>query len=456
MNGNGDPSDDDTDGDGTIDGQDTDDDNDLIDTITEGGSLDTDSDGVPNYRDNDDDGDSILTVNEDIDGAGTAINDDSDGDGAPNYLDADDDNDGVNTLYEENARKAYNAAHSGTADDFDGDGNPNHLDTDSDGDSVGDLAEWWFDDASVTSPFCVSGTSASSLAAAWNNPQDCDGDKNTATGGIDALDTDDDGDSISTLVENGVPNPDSDGTPPKASRCFSATDGWDFDQTCSNNIGDGIPAYLDTDSDGDGFSDFDESNEAESDYDEDTFPNYVDCNDCDGGGADADGDGISNENEGFLGTNKDSPDSDGDGVPDNQEPIEPPAGSGQNWEAFDTDGDGIVDAIDDDDDDDGVKTRDELDPDGDGVFSGINGYDTDEDGYDNYLDTDDDNDGVDTIDEPRDANRTVSSMHSMTRIVTEPRTIWMQILKMVSVVMVTVTALAMMRKLTFSVPKRTL
>ncbi len=50
---------------------------------------DTDGDFIPNYQDIDDDGDGVLTINEDIDGDGDPTNDDTDGDGTPNYLDAD-------------------------------------------------------------------------------------------------------------------------------------------------------------------------------------------------------------------------------------------------------------------------------------------------------------------------------------------------------------------------------
>ncbi len=48
---------------------------------------DTDGDGTPNYLDNDDDGDGILTINEDANGNGTPVDDDTDGDGIPDYLD---------------------------------------------------------------------------------------------------------------------------------------------------------------------------------------------------------------------------------------------------------------------------------------------------------------------------------------------------------------------------------
>jgi hypothetical protein len=48
---------------------------------------DTDGDGTPNYLDTDDDGDGILTINEDANGNGSPLDDDTDGDGIPDYLD---------------------------------------------------------------------------------------------------------------------------------------------------------------------------------------------------------------------------------------------------------------------------------------------------------------------------------------------------------------------------------
>lgn len=94
LNGDGDPTNDDSDGDDIPNYLDTDDDNDSLLTINEdpdgdGNVLndDTDVDSIPNYLDDDDDGDGILTIDEDVDGDGDVTNDDSDGDGTPDYLD---------------------------------------------------------------------------------------------------------------------------------------------------------------------------------------------------------------------------------------------------------------------------------------------------------------------------------------------------------------------------------
>ena len=72
---------------------------------------DTDGDGIPNYIDIDDDGDNVLTVNEnpDPDGDGDLEDaQDTDGDGIPDYLDNDDDGDGVLTRDEENDTQDQN------------------------------------------------------------------------------------------------------------------------------------------------------------------------------------------------------------------------------------------------------------------------------------------------------------------------------------------------------------
>ena len=50
---------------------------------------DTDEDFLPNYRDSDDDNDGILTKDEDANGDGDPTNDDTDEDGIPDYLDSD-------------------------------------------------------------------------------------------------------------------------------------------------------------------------------------------------------------------------------------------------------------------------------------------------------------------------------------------------------------------------------
>ena len=81
---------------------------------------DTDGDTIPNYLDDDDDGDGILTQNEEKDIDGNPI--DTDGDGNVNYLDPDDDGDSILTSFE--------------SGDTDTDGIPNYLDNDDDEDGL--------------------------------------------------------------------------------------------------------------------------------------------------------------------------------------------------------------------------------------------------------------------------------------------------------------------------------
>lgn len=50
---------------------------------------DTDGDGIADFLDTDDDGDGILTIDEDANGNGDPTDDDTDGDGTPDYLDPD-------------------------------------------------------------------------------------------------------------------------------------------------------------------------------------------------------------------------------------------------------------------------------------------------------------------------------------------------------------------------------
>ena len=81
---------------------------------------DTDGDGLPNYIDEDDDGDNVLTRleidDEDLDGDANPLTNplDTDADGIANYLDIDDDNDGVNTIDEENDTQDQNPANDFT------------------------------------------------------------------------------------------------------------------------------------------------------------------------------------------------------------------------------------------------------------------------------------------------------------------------------------------------------
>ncbi|MBU2949257.1 hypothetical protein KO493_00895 [Tamlana agarivorans] len=92
----------------------------ILEDINGNGDLtddDTDGDGIPNYIDSDDDGDNILTIDENPDPNGDGdLSDaqDTDNDGIPDYLDADDDGDGVKTRDEENDSQDENPANDET------------------------------------------------------------------------------------------------------------------------------------------------------------------------------------------------------------------------------------------------------------------------------------------------------------------------------------------------------
>ncbi|MFT7520671.1 MAG: MYXO-CTERM domain-containing protein, partial [Kiritimatiellia bacterium] len=186
---------------------------------------------------------------------------------------------------------------------------------------------------------------------------------------------------------------------------------------------DGIPNYLDLDSDGDGILD---SVELRSDPDVDNIRGFEDCNDCDGPFADPDGDTILTIYETDLGSKANNPDSDGDGIGDQYEAEQL---SETRWNTIDSDGDSTPDIVDVDDDGDGIETKYELRSffEGDGKTPTIDSSsesdwttklsgnidanltprtdlylspegvrDIDDDGEPDYLDTDDDSDGKTT------------------------------------------------------------
>ncbi len=132
--------------------------------------------------------------------------------------------------------------------------------------------------------------------------------------------------------------------------------------------GDGIPDYVDDDSDNDNVPDAIEGN----DFDQDGIPDVVLI------GSDKDNDGLDDAFEGSTVIDVDVNDE-----------IDNPA-----TDMLDTDSDGVADFRDSDDDDDGIETIDE-DLDMDGNYAND---DADGDGRPNYLDSDLDETQVDPID----------------------------------------------------------
>ena len=138
INGDGDPSNDDTDLDTIPDYMDDDDDGDGVLTVVElnldadGNPADTDGDGIFDYLDIDDDNDGVETQFE-------TATPDTDGDGIVDYLDTDDDGDGILTMYEN--PDANNDGDPADAQDTDGDGTADYLDIDDDGDGANTIDE---------------------------------------------------------------------------------------------------------------------------------------------------------------------------------------------------------------------------------------------------------------------------------------------------------------------------
>jgi hypothetical protein len=293
----------DTDRDGIGNNADTDDDNDGVQDTSDAfplnpnESIDTDGDGIGNNADTDDDNDGVpdhldlfpLDPNEhsDIDGDGIGDNADldndndgvpdaedafpfdpkesidTDGDGIGNHADPDDDNDGVPDL--EDALPLDPNEHS----DIDGDGIGNNADPDDDNDGVPDT-----EDAFPYNPNESIDTDGDGIG----NHADPDDDNDGVPDSLDAFplnplehkDSDNDG-----IGDNADPDDDNDGTPDRSDAFpFDPTeqldsdgdgvgnnkDAFPFDATEQiDTDGDGIGNNADTDDDGDGMTDVNET-----------------------------------------------------------------------------------------------------------------------------------------------------------------------------------------------------
>jgi hypothetical protein len=191
-------------------------------------------------------------------------------------------------------------------------------------------------------------------------------------------DMDDDGDQILTLIEN--------------QWCLWYDDqGYPLWRWYHDMDGDGIPNFLDDDSDDDGILDRDEwwQHNVARDSDSDGIWDFLDADDNNDGiltrlqiNTDTDGDGVPDYLDPSQTINN-TKDTDGDGIPDYIECPDTKA-------CKDTDGDGIPDYKDTDSDNDSVPDSIEKWPNGN--FP----QDTDGDGVPDYRDTDDDNDGIPT------------------------------------------------------------
>ncbi len=279
----------DSDGDGMLDLQDLDSDDDGIRDRVEG--HDANFDGRPDRllsgQDSDGDGLDDAFDADSPAGGSAALVPDRDEDGAANYRDPDDDNDQIPTRVEFDDTNAL----SPPRPDVDRDGLVNWYDTDSDNDTIGDQGE------------CPTGI----------NCPDNDGDGIPGYLDPDEVPSDEDGDGVPDLVEcpdsNDCPDTDGDG---KADWVDDDDDGDTIptrderiDGTDVDTDRDGRPDYLDPDDDDDGILTRDERLDAErfgDDVDMDGIFNWRDT--------DSDADGLTDAEEG-----RDN-DRDGDRIPD--------------------------------------------------------------------------------------------------------------------------------------------
>jgi len=379
----------DTDRDGVPDNVDLDDDNDGITDVVEG-TTDFDKDGIPNYLDVDSDNDGIVDA---IEANGNPANDtDKDGRfGSGTFVDAN--GNGLNDLVD--------PAAGGTAlvpQDKDKDGKPNYLDLDSDADGIPDTFEAAFyivdgenDGVIGTGPIVdADGDGLSDLndpdfvavSTLFNQDRDFDGLSNYLD-----IDADNDGiiDNIEGLSTNGYVAPkgvDTDGD--------GIDDAYDVNNGgvasgYSNIDGGSAPDYVDTDSENDGFKDWEE-NSIVSPLEVDNKINQT-------GAAgrdnimdvlpDADNDGLAD----IFDNDNNNPNVTNYATNGGQTPLSMPntqtPGGDRDWRSStDFDKDGIPDGID-------------LDDDNDGILDTIEGTgDDDGDGIANYHDLDSDNDGI--------------------------------------------------------------
>ena len=348
-------------------------------------AADRDGDGVTDASDLDNDNDGIADAQEDG-GTGFSPTGDEDGDGVLNFED-----DADPALVDANGSPLVDADGDGVLDryDADGDGVPDVYDLDSDNDGVTDLVE-------------AGGTDA-------DGDGRVDADADIDNDGVADVFADLDGDGLADAYDNnGTDGPlgtKFDATTPSTSVLTDrdgdgVTDGADAD-------GDGLPNYVDLDSDNDGMTDIAESGQADADGD-----GRVDA------ATDADADGLADtvdpRHDGPAATPSNAPanagspialaDADGDGIPAPYDLDSDNDGIADVVEAgaTDTDGDGRVDAP-ADADGDGVADAYDVDhagplaTPGNAPAAGVDlgrGPDTDRDGVADFLDLDADGDGI--------------------------------------------------------------
>ncbi|WP_157486483.1 T9SS type B sorting domain-containing protein [Maribacter forsetii] len=351
--------------------------------------LDFDQDGIPDTVDLDDDNDGISDLDE---ANGIDPSADADNDGVPNHSD-DDPNDPAIGDVNGTTEPAF---------DFDGDGIPNHFDIDSDNDGIVDVVEAGNGDIDTNndgvidandSGFADANTNGQSDSSEGTTPPNTDG-----TGEANFLDIDSDDDGIPDNVE--AQPTDAYIVPADAFDTAGLDTNYPGGLVPEDTDFDGIPDYIDSDSDSDGVEDALEAGQG-------TMIDPL---------ADADGDGLNDAYDDTLGLDVNNDLNTGAIATDNEDDAN--LTQVDFRDILDFDEDGIPDSVDLDDDNDGISDLDEangIDPsadaDNDGVpnhsdddpndpaIGDVNGttepvFDFDGDGIPNHFDIDADNDGI--------------------------------------------------------------
>ena len=273
---------------------------------------------------------------------------DTDGDGVPDSTDVDDDNDGIIDVVEDGNADGDNN-HTTNPTDTDGDGVPNYLDIDSDDDGILDNVE-----AQTTAGYIA----PCGVDSDGNGLDDHYEETPGSCGGLTPIDTD--GDGVPDYLDI---DSDDDGILDNVEAQTTA----DFIPVCTN------------DSDGNGLDDHYENHPGSGegltpvDTDGDTHPDFRDI--------DSDNDGILDNVE--AQTTADfipvcTNDSDGNGLDDHYENY---PGSGEGLTPVDTDNDSHPDFRDIDSDDDGIP--DNVEAQSTDGYIPPSGLDSDNDGLDN-------------------------------------------------------------------------
>ena len=436
----------DFDGDGVPNSLDLDSDNDGITDILEAGGTDTDNDGEVDYPTP---GDPSSMTDTDMNGLEDGVEatpltlPNSDALGGPDWLDIDADNDGIPDNVEAQPTSGYvppsgiatgitdanmngvdDAYENGTVigitpENTDGDADPDYVDDDSDNDGIPDIQENGetantilgvdTDNDGLDDNFDDSDDSAIPGATVNDgiNPPNAsnlgDEDGDLGTGGDvdyrdsldtdednipDTVDVDDDNDGIADVDENPA------GIDPSA-----------------DNDGDGVPNYLDDDSNNASIGNDDGLIEDGFDFDNDGIPNHFDIDSDNDGITDVvetDNGDLDTDNDGDIDAADGQADGNNDGQADNTAGTIPVntdtnANDGPDFLDIDADDDGIVDNIEGqntftynpplgtDNDSDGLDDQYDTDFAGNNAFTPV---DLDGDDTDDFRDLDTDNDGI--------------------------------------------------------------